>query len=58
MAQLPTITIDLDEIRTRAEAVSRIRLNRNTTPTDELRATLYTLARAEAQASVKGFDRT
>jgi hypothetical protein len=40
------ITIDLDEIRTRAEAVAQIRLNRSTTPEDELRATLYTLERA------------
>ena len=46
MAEVHTITINLDEIRTRAEAVSQIRLNRTTTPEDEMRATLYNLARA------------
>ena len=45
MPHLPTITMDLDEIRTRAEAIAQIRFNRNTTPEDELRATLYTLER-------------
>ena len=46
MAELHTITINLAEIQTRAEAVSQIRLNRTTTPEDELRATRYTLERA------------
>jgi prefoldin subunit 5 len=46
MAELHTITVNLDEIRSRAEAVSEIRLNRTTTPEDELQATLYTLTRA------------
>ncbi len=46
MPELHTITIDLDDIRTRADAVSQIRLNRTTTPEDEMRATLYNLARA------------
>ena len=46
MAELHTITINLDEIRSRAEAISQIRLNRTTTPEDELQATLSTLARA------------
>ena len=46
MAELHTITINLAEIQTRAEAVAQIRLNRATTPEDELRATRYTLERA------------
>jgi hypothetical protein len=46
MSELHTITVNLDEIRGRAEAVSQIRLNRTTTPEDELRATRYTLERA------------
>ncbi len=46
MADRRTITIDLDDIRTRAEAVSQIRLNRNTTSEEDLRATKYNLERA------------
>ena len=46
MANLGTITVDLDEIRTRAQAVSQIRINRNTTPEDEIRSIMYTLDRA------------
>jgi hypothetical protein len=46
MADLHTITIDLDDIRTRAKAVSQIRLNRNTTPEEDMRAALYNLERA------------
>ncbi len=46
MADLRTITIDLDDIRTRAEAVSQIRLNRNTTPEEDMRAAMYNLERA------------
>lgn len=46
MADLHTITIDLDDIRTRAETISQIRINRNTTPDDVLRETMQTLALA------------
>ncbi|MBA3945231.1 MAG: hypothetical protein H0X37_11790 [Herpetosiphonaceae bacterium] len=46
MAALHTITIDLDEIQARAEAVSHVRLNRNTTPEEEMHAAIYNLERA------------
>ena len=46
MAELHTITINLDDIRTRATAVSQLRINRNTTPEEEMRATIYNLERA------------
>lgn len=46
MADLHTITIDLNDIRERAEAVSRIRLNRATTPEEEMRGAIYNLERA------------
>ena len=41
-----TITINLDEIRTRAEAVSQVRINRKTTSEEDMRATMYNLDRA------------
>lgn len=44
MSDLRTITIDLDDIRKRAEAVSQIRLNRNTTPEETMRETMHNLA--------------
>ena len=46
LANPHTITIDLDDIRVRAEAVSQIRLNKNTTPEEEMRAAMYNLERA------------
>ncbi|GAC1649928.1 MAG: hypothetical protein NVS4B8_23830 [Herpetosiphon sp.] len=46
MADLHTITVDLDEIRAHAEAVSKIKLNKSTTPEDEMRAAMYNLDRA------------
>ncbi len=46
MSDLHTITINLDEIRTRAEAIAHVRLNRTKTSEDELRMTLYQLERA------------
>ncbi len=46
MADLHTITINLHDIRTRAEAVSQIRINRNTTPEEGMRAAMYDLERA------------
>jgi len=46
MAELHSITIDLDEIRTHAKAVSEIRLNRTTTPEEEMRVAMYNLSRA------------
>jgi hypothetical protein len=46
MADRHMITINLDDIRTRAEAVSQIRLSRNTSTEEELRTTMYNLERA------------
>jgi hypothetical protein len=46
MAELNSITIDLHDIRTRAQAVSQIRINRNTTSEEDMRATMYNLERA------------
>lgn len=46
MADLHTITINLDDIRTRAQAVSQIRINRNTTPEEAMRAAMHDLERA------------
>ena len=46
MADVHTITIDLDEIRTRAQTISQIRLKRHTTSEDERRLTMSTLERA------------
>ncbi len=46
MADLHTITVNLHDIRTRAEAVSQIRINRNTTPEEAMRAAMYDLERA------------
>ncbi len=46
MAEVHTITIDLDEIRTRAQAVAQLRLNRNTTSEEDMRLAMYNLERA------------
>ncbi len=46
MAEVHTITIDLDEIRTRAQAVSQLRINRKTTSEEDMRQTMYNLERA------------
>ncbi len=46
MAELHTITVDLDEIRTHAKEVSQVRLNRTTTPEEEMRMAMFNLARA------------
>ena len=46
MADVHTITINLDEIKTRAQAISQLRLNRTTTSEDEMHSTMATLERA------------
>ncbi len=46
MAEMHTITINLDEIRTRAQAISQLRINRTTTSEDDMRVTMYNLERA------------
>ena len=46
MADVRTITVDLDEIRTRAQAVSQLRINRKTTSEEDMRLTIYNLQRA------------
>lgn len=46
MPDVHTITVDLDEIRARAQAVSQLRINRNTTSEEDMRMTMYNLERA------------
>ena len=46
MTDVHMITINLDEIKTRAQAISQLRLNRTTTSEDEMRSTMSTLERA------------
>jgi hypothetical protein len=49
MAEIRTITVDLDDIKTRATAVSQIKLNKTTTPNEVMVETLATLSRAIAE---------
>lgn len=46
MAEVQSITIHLDEIRTRAQAISQQRINRTTTSDDDMRLLVYNLERA------------
>ncbi len=46
MADVHTITIHLDEIRARAQAVAQIRINRTTTSEEDMRLTMSNLERA------------
>jgi hypothetical protein len=43
MAEVQSITIHLDEIRSRAQAISQVRINRTTTSEDEMRLLIYNL---------------
>lgn len=40
MADIHTITVDLDDIRTRAKTISEIKLNKTTTPNEVMEETL------------------
>jgi hypothetical protein len=46
MADVRTITIHLDEIRTRAQALSQVRIKRNMASEEEMRQVMYNLDRS------------
>ena len=52
MAEVRTITIDLEDIRTRAKAVSEIKLNKTTTPNEVLVETLSVLKLASLECQM------